>query len=1009
MSLLQGQAFESSLPSYSRFKLNRDSREAGNEEDPQFIACVGSSTNLIVGVFKINGIDRSAIIDTGATGSFLSSNSYIVNTGCKNKLSSNIRIKTADQRSLATTQTLEAEIVPIAASHRSIKLNLFILPDRDDIMGHEIVLGMDSIRAFGITIESQDGNMVAHVDKTVIANEFRMLGTVAVHKEPKKKAKLADKLNAFDQLIEDYEDIFAESASTVIDTSPMNIELTGDFSAKARLRPQSLENILEIDKQVKKLIENDIVEPCESTFSANVHLVPKKNGTKRMVVDFRFLNDITVKDHFPLPQVNTMFSALHNAVYFAALDCTDGFLQIMVSPKDRYKTSFITEKGSFQYKRCPFGFTNSPAKFQRTMNDIFDEGLYVKCVIYIDDILVFGRTQEQLLDNLRWVFEKCRARTVKLKKSKCHFNQTIVEFLGFQISHNKVSTVHGKYDPIALSLPTNKTEVRAILGSYNHYARFIEHYADKVAPIRRLTRKDLKFEWSNELTQLVKQLNQELNQATSETIADANVPKYIIIYVSLISIEVTCYDDAHNLVGRAGSVLKDAEKNYTSIELQLLAIVLAYNKFSYFLRGPVTFKTTDKLLLPALRMTQRAERVIKMILQLPPDARFDVELIPGRTELERATTAEETPDEIFYTDGACIRNGKINCKASWAVLATLNPRLSEANLVEYHRYSNQIAEVYAIIKACEIAHREKLNKIIICTDSKYAAGAIQKWIQSWKLNEWKDNRGKPVVNQELLKQLSNYIDKLNITCMHVKGHSTDLNNIRVDRMAKEALEKSLNLGDIGFDEPIINQSNDEEIEQIIHNLEADGNLSDRYLVENGELYYLDAHLPADCRKRLFVPKASRNLVLRIAHDDPLFGGHLGHKRTKSKLLAYYWPKMNHDVEHYIDSCLTCQQQKTSRQPKPGLLQPITTSEVFEQVHIDIVGPIKESTRGNRFVITAIDAFSRYGFAKPVKQAKTTDIVEFMSEEIIRHHGPPKRLVSDNGPQFTSYDFQEYLA
>lgn len=981
--------------------MNRVTREAGAEIDPQFIACIGSASSLIIGKFIINGFKRTAVIDTGATGSFIAGNSEIVCKSDKLNLTNNIIIRTADRKSLSTTQSIKAIASPCSAKNIALEVNLFIIPNRDEIMGHELILGIDSIRALELIIEEQNGTMIAHIDKNVIAQECKMLAAMELQQEE-------DNICPFQSLLEEYQDIFAETASSLMDTSPMKINLATDFSIKARPRPHSKDDILEIDRQVTKLIENDIIENSESTFSANVHLVPKKNGTKRMVIDYRFLNDIAIKDHFPLPQINNMFRSLHGAAHFATLDCTEGFLQIAVDSNDRYKTAFVTDNGAFQYKRCPFGFTNSPAKFQRAMNDIFKDGLYKRCVVYIDDILVFGKTSTELHNNLKWVFDQCRSRTVKLKRSKCSFNQREVEFLGFKISFNRIAPVQGKYDPIGLIEPTKKTDVRAILGSFNHYARFIERYADKTEPIRKLTRDDVKFEWTKELTELVKQLKEELNQTTYETIADSYTPKHVTIFISPISMEVACYDDKDNLVGRTGAVFKDAEKNYTSTEQQLVAIVHAYNKFGPFLKGPVTFRTTDKSLLPALKMVQRPERVTRMILKLPPDARFDVELIPGRSELDQVISAEVCYDEIFYTDGACIRNGKTNCQASWAVLATINGKLSSSGLVEYSRLSNQIAELTAILKACEIALKEKLSNILIITDSKYAFGAIEKWITTWKANSWKDNRGKPVVNQDILKQIANCLDKINVKCLHVKGHATDLNNIRVDRMAKEVLEKTVHLCIIGFNNPLVNQTDDEEVNQIINNLDADATLQQKYTVQNGELYYVDSNLPINCRNRLFVPKQYRKLLLQVSHDDPLYGGHLGIKKTKSKLIAYYWPRMSKDIELYVESCLVCQQQKPSKQPKYGLLQPIKTSKVFEQIHVDIIGPIKESPRGNRYIITAIDAYSRYGFAKPVTQTKTNDVIKFLCDEIIKHHGPPIRMVSDNGVQFTSAEFKDFI-
>lgn len=900
-----------------------------------------------------------------------------------------------------SNEIIETNIRPENIADSAINVRLLVIPGRADLMGHEIILGLDVLKELKVKFETVNRAMVATINDTEIARDVKMLQNSLFSMDCRKPTK-------FDTLAADYSDIFAETAKTFIKTSPMTIPISVDFSTKAKLRPHSIEDTLEIERQVNQMIKNDIIEPSMSTFSANVHLVPKKSGQKRLVVDFRFLNSITIKDYYPLPQISEMFMALRDARHFAALDCTEGFLQIPVLPEHRHRTAFVTSIGHYHYKRVPFGFTNSPAKFQRTMNDIFREGLFTKCVIYIDDILVFGKTEDQLYENLLWVYEKCRQSNVKLKLSKCKVNEPAVEFLGFEITYNQICPVKGKYDAIGIEKPTNRKHIRAILGAMNHYARFISRYADKTAPIRRMTRKGVPIEWNDNLTKLVNDLKSELANATPVAIPDSQSPKFINILVSPISIEITCFDAENNLIGRAGATLSQAERCYTMVELQLTAIVLAYNKFHLFLRGNVTFKSTCKALQNALKMTHRTDRVTRLMLQLPPDANFDIQIVPGPTPTEDILINDDDIDDIFYTDGACLKNGTKNCKAAWAYLAINNAELFASGLVDHDRLSNQIAEIFAVIRACEAAIKNKMQNIVIATDSRYVIGAIDRWIDVWKQNNWRDNKRKPVVNQDLLKQLAKLMDQVTIKAIHVKGHSTDANNIKVDQMAKDILVETVQLGATVAQQPTINQRDDPEIEMIITNLELDASLNDRYELVNGELYYLDHELPVNCRKRLFVPTSSRNLLLRIAHDDPLYGGHMGIKKTRGKLIGYYWPNMTRDIERFIKSCTVCQSHKTPRKPRYGVLHPIPISDIFDRIHIDIIGPMHESSKQNRYIMTAIDGFSRYAYARAAPEVKTIDLINFMTEEIFTKHGCPSYLVSDNGTQFTSVEFKTYI-
>lgn len=972
--------------------------------NPHYVACIGSNRSLIIGQFIIGGLSTSAILDTGATASFISGSCTTAKSLKQSAEPVNIIVSTADEKSITANESIRTKIHPVCLPNLSQDILLYALRDRLNIMGYEIILGLDILHAFNIKIESSSNGMFASVDGHLIAAETKTLANDTLMSMQLELPQA----NPFDILIKEFDDVFAESAKTLIKTEPMKIPLLSPHAVKSKLRPHKTADILEIDRQVQSMIDNDIIEPSESPYAANVHLVPKKNGSRRMVVDFRDLNAVTERDGYPIPQISDQFLALHGATCFAALDCTEGFLQIPILPEHRHRTAFITAHGAYHFKRCPFGFTNSPAVFQRTMNRIFDRGLYRTCVVYIDDILVFARTEQELLENLRWIFERCRDNVVKLKRSKCKINVKECEYLGFKISSNHIAPVIGKYDPLGINIPRNRKNIKGILGALNHYARFIDKYTDKTTPIRSITRKDVVFEWSDDLTKLVEELKQELNSAIPQYIPHSDTPKTVKVYISQIAIEVTCYEFTDKLIGRAGYALSDSEANYTTIEQNLLAIILAYSKFGPILGNQVTFHTTCTALRHAIDTKHRTERVERLMLQLPPNCQFKVEVFPGKSEVNDTVASDTEHEELFYTDGACLRNGKSNSQASWAVLATMNPKLSASGLVEHKKPSNQIAEIYAILKACEIALDNNFKHIIIVTDSKYAQGSINKWIDCWKRNEWKDCRGRKVVNEDLMKQLAAHLDKLNINCLFVKGHSGDVNNEKVDLMAKQALEPDLKLGILALNQALVQQDGDEEIERIKANLELNPELQDKFIVENNELKYLDPHLPLECRKRIYTPQRDRRNLLRFAHDHEFYGGHLGVKKTRDKLKAYYWPGMTKDVERYVETCEVCQKHKTSKKPKYGLMQPIKVSEIFERVHVDIIGPMRQTDQASRYILTAIDAFSRYAYARATVDARARDIINFLKEEIFVKHGPPCKLVSDNGPQFLSNEFQSLI-
>lgn len=195
-----------------------------------------------------------------------------------------------------------------------------------------------------------------------------------------------------------------------------------------------------------------------------------------------------------------------------------------------------------------------------------------------------------------------------------------------------------------------------------------------------------------------------------------------------------------------------------------------------------------------------------------------------------------------------------------------------------------------------------MQRVIIATDSKYAAESINKWIAVWSENGWRDNRNKPVVNEMLLRKLAGMKESLNLVCTHNKGHAGDANNVKVDLMVRNELERTLPTCLLIARTPEINQSEDKYIQDILEALKHNEKTREQFIVDKGDLYYIDHNLPAHSRLRIVVPESSKHLLLKLAHDDPIYGGHLGRKKTKNKLIGYFWKGMQSDIDKYIESC-----------------------------------------------------------------------------------------------------------
>jgi hypothetical protein len=208
---------------------------------------------------------------------------------------------------------------------------------------------------------------------------------------------------------------------------------------------------------------------------------------------------VTVKDTYPLPRIQDIFDQLQGAKVFTVLDLKSGYWQTPIAEKDRYKTAFITHRGLFQYKRCPFGLANAPGNFQRTMDYIMS-GLVGVCVLlYLDDLIVYSVNMEDHARDLARVLSRFRKHDLKVKGTKCTFAQEEVELLGFIINKDGIRSNPDKTDAISkLPPPTTVKGIRQFLGMTNYYHICVEDYAKLAGPLNQLTQKGQKFVWGEE-------------------------------------------------------------------------------------------------------------------------------------------------------------------------------------------------------------------------------------------------------------------------------------------------------------------------------------------------------------------------------------------------------------------------------------------------------------------------------------------------------------------------------
>ena len=240
----------------------------------------------------------------------------------------------------------------------------------------------------------------------------------------------------FRNLIFRFRDIFPKSKSELGRTSLVQHTIdTGDHPPiKQKPYRANPETRKEIDRRVEEMLQNNFIEESTSPWSSPVVMIPKKDGTMRFCVDYRKLNAIIWKDSFPLPLITQTLDSLYEAKLFSTLDMRSGYWQIELHLSAREKTAFVTHNGWYQYLVLPFGLSNSPASFQRLMGHILRGLEYKHALIYIDDIIIFSKSVDELLLHFEDDFQRLREANVKLNPKKCHFAKQQVQYLGHVVT-----------------------------------------------------------------------------------------------------------------------------------------------------------------------------------------------------------------------------------------------------------------------------------------------------------------------------------------------------------------------------------------------------------------------------------------------------------------------------------------------------------------------------------------------------------------------------------------------
>ena len=343
---------------------------------------------------------------------------------------------------------------------------------------------------------------------------------------------------------------------------------------------------------IKSYLANGFIRPSTSPAAAPVMFVKRPDGKLRLVVDYRGLNAITIKNRFPLPLIPEMLDRLHTAKIFTKIDLRNAYHQVRVREEDVWKTAFRCREGHFEYQVCPQGPTNAPATFQYFMNDILREHLDIICVGILDDIIIYSADPAQHDNHVKTILQILRDNHLYAKIQKCEFNRPEMTFVGYLVSQAGIGMDPAKVAAILeWPVPRSVKEVQSFLGFANFYRKFIRNYSALASPLTALTRKLVKFTWSPEAAAAFRQLQLAFTSAPVLQHFQPALP--LTVEADASDYALGCILSQTNPNGELHPIsyysrkFTPAELNYPIYDKELLAVVEAFRQWRVYAEGAV--------------------------------------------------------------------------------------------------------------------------------------------------------------------------------------------------------------------------------------------------------------------------------------------------------------------------------------------------------------------------------------------------------------------------------------
>ena len=744
-----------------------------------------------------------------------------------------------------------------------------------------------------------------------------------------------------------------------------------------KLYRQSVSELSETKKQLTEYINAGHIRPSTSPFGAPILLVKKKDGTMRMCIDYRGLNDITVKNTFPIPRIDDLHDQLGKAHYFTKLDLYSGYHQIQITTGDEHKTAFTSRYGTYEFTVMPFGLTNAPSTFQTAMHALFHDWLDEFVIVYLDDILVYSPTQEEHTRHVLRVLQRLSDNQWYCKLKKCEFAQTSIEYLGHIISKGTIAIDPEKMKAVQeWPIPfKNLTEVQSFLGLVGYYRKFIPHFSHIAKPLHEFSHKDKAFVWESKHTEAVDKLKNAVLSPDCLAIFDPDRETILTTDACEYALGATLnqvYEQGERPIAFISKILIAAEKNYAMWEKELFAVIWAIKYFRPYLTGHQFHirsdnkPTTQLLSNLSIKLTTTTSNRVARWINMLQTFRYTIKHHPGKS----------------------------NVVADALSRFPLIANLSESDMSIIPKDTHVIPPITDVIPVKDDDSSIKYDDILLKNNVIPRVNNVIPSISA--------------VNQGIFNVSSDIPKDMLYTNNITKNKPSAIESITKTGIPSLIAKAPPYISVVSPTESLLNEfimayKKDKPLKVIYESL-LNGECHARYRL------YKSLIVTREDKLRVYIPDNAklRMKLFTEAHNTPL-AGHPGFHKMYSYIRRHFvGPRIREDILDFVRSCPECQTTKPRHDKPYGVIMPLEPpQEPWNDISMDLITGLTKSNNCTA-ILVVVDRFSKMAHFIPINtDIDAIKLAEVFINNIVRLHGIPKSIISDRDPRFVSAFWKNY--